>query len=86
MRISVENFCREFLHENCVEFLYSREILLKELLKKRGIMVQRSRLKGSIHRVEEAGVSLRKNESLKGECIKLKRQINYGIMTPIINW
>ena len=60
-------------------------LLLKELLMSKGIIVQRLRLTDSIHLLDETGVSSRKIRSLKGECIMLKRRINYDILTPIIN-
>ena len=60
-------------------------LLLKELLMSKGIIVQRLRLTDSIHLLDETGVSSRKIGSLKGECIMLKRRINYDILTPIIN-
>ena len=53
------------VHEICIEFPYCGELLLKELLKNNGTIVQRSRLRDNIHRVDEAGVSLRKKGNLE---------------------
>ena len=53
------------VHEICVEFLYCGELLLKDLSKKKGTIVQRLRLRGSVHRVDEAAVSLRKKGKLE---------------------
>ena len=53
------------MHEICVEFHYFGELLLKELLNNKGVIAQRSQLRDSIHRVDEAGVSLRKKGKLK---------------------
>ena len=62
----------EKLHEIYVEFPYCAEILLKELLKNKGIIVQRSQSRVIIHRVDEAGVSSRNIEKLKRRVYNVK--------------
>ena len=55
----------EKVHEIYVEFPYCGEILLKELLKNKGIIGQRSQSRVITRRVDEAGVSSRNIEKLK---------------------
>ena len=61
-----------------MEFPYCGELLLKVLLKNKETIVKRSRLRDSIHRVDEAGVSLRKKR-------KLKRKVN-NVKAPNKLW
>ena len=62
----------EKVHEIYVEFPYCGELLLKELLKNKGIIVQRSQSRVIIHRVDEAGVSSRNIEKLKRRVYNVK--------------
>ena len=51
---------------------YCGELLLKELLKNKVIIVQRLQLRNNIHRVDEAGVSSRKTGKFKGRVYNVK--------------
>ena len=61
------------------DYPFCAEIMLRKLLKDRGFNVERYRLRGSIHRVNDFDVQARKKRGLREGFITLKVQITYGI-------
>jgi AraC-like DNA-binding protein len=74
-----------------LEFPFCGESFLGQILRTRGIHVQRYRLRESLHRVDNKGVNERKKGRLKrrvynvqGECTMYRDQITFGTMTHTI--
>ena len=59
--------------------------MLQELLRNKGIKVQRFRLRDSIHCVDYIGVQARTRVDLKEGPATLKDQNNFGISTQTTN-
>ena len=62
----------EIIGQLTVEFPFCGENMLKQLLREKGIKVQRMRLRDSIHRVDNAGVEIRKRGRLRRRAYNVK--------------